>query len=174
MVQRNVSHSSDYRFLTRWDIPAPVDRVWQELMTPELWPTWWRGVERVELLRSGTGPGLGAIRRYTWKSRLPYRLTFDMETTRIEDHRLIEGHATGELAGRGRWSLQAHGETTQVEYLWEVSATKWWMRFLSPVAKPVFAWNHDVVMDWGREGLLRRLGIDGSQTPLEQRLEKSG
>jgi hypothetical protein len=111
-------------------------------------------------LKPGTGPGLGAVRRYTWKSRLPYRLSFNMETTRIEDHRLIEGHATGELAGRGCWSLDHADGVTRVEYVWEVATTKLWMRVLSPVARPVFAWNHDVVMDWGREGLMKRLGVE--------------
>jgi hypothetical protein len=27
------------------------------------------------------------------------------------------------------------------------------MRLIAPVAPPVFAWNHNVVMDWGRQGL---------------------
>jgi uncharacterized protein YndB with AHSA1/START domain len=151
---------SDYRFVTRWTIPAPIDRVWRELMTPDEWPTWWRGVERVELLRPGTGLGVGALRRYTWKSRLPYRLSFTMETTRIDELRTIEGEATGELQGRGRWSLDFSDGQTRVEYVWEVETTKRWMRLLSPLARPLFAWNHDVVMEWGRVGLLRRLGLE--------------
>jgi hypothetical protein len=32
------------------------------------------------------------------------------------------------------------------------------MNLLAPIAKPVFAWNHDVVMRQGGEGLARRLG----------------
>lgn len=148
---------ANYRFVTRWDIPTTIDRVWRELMTPDEWPTWWRGVEKVELLRPGEGPGIGAVRRYTWKSRLPYRLSFTMETTRIEDQRLIEGRATGELEGRGCWSLASDNGVTHVEYVWEVATTKLWMRLLNPIARPLFAWNHDVVMNWGREGLLRRL-----------------
>lgn len=151
---------SEYRFVTRWTIPAPIDRVWRELMTPDEWPTWWRGVERVELLRPGTGLGVGALRRYTWKSRLPYRLSFTMETTRIDELRTIEGEATGELQGRGRWSLDFSDGQTRVEYVWEVETTKRWMRLLSPLARPLFAWNHDVVMEWGRVGLLRRLGVE--------------
>ncbi len=149
--------ATNYRFTTRWRIPVPVERVWRELLTPEEWPVWWRGVERVELLRAGTGLGVGALRRYTWKSRLPYRLSFDMETVDIDEFRAIEGRATGELEGRGRWSLAPTDGATHVEYVWEVATTKWWMKALSPIARPVFAWNHDVVMDWGRQGLLRRV-----------------
>jgi hypothetical protein len=147
----------DYAFVTEWTIPAPVDHVWRELTTPDDWPTWWRGVERVEMLRPGETSGIGAVRRYTWRSRLPYRLTFVMETTRIEPCTLIEGMASGELEGRGCWQLRAAGGHTAVRYDWQVKATKAWMRFAAPIAKPLFAWNHDVVMEWGRQGLVRRV-----------------
>lgn len=150
---------SAYCFCTRWEIPAPVARVWDELMTPEQWPVWWRGVERVELLRPGRDAlGTGAVRRYTWKSRLPYRLTFTMETTTIEPQQRIAGRATGELDGYGCWTLASRDGVTLVQYDWEVAATKRWMRLLAPLARPLFEWNHDVVMEWGRQGLLRRVG----------------
>jgi hypothetical protein len=39
----------------------------------------------LDLLKAGRDQlGEGAVRRYTWKSRLPYRLTFVMETTCVE------------------------------------------------------------------------------------------
>lgn len=152
--------ASRYAFVTEWLLPAGPDRVWGELMAPEEWPTWWRGVERVELLRNGDPLGVGAIRRYTWRSRLPYRLSFDMETTRVDPGQLLEGRATGELAGRGCWRLWGEDGATRVRYEWEVQVAKAWMRLLDPVARPLFAWNHDVVMEWGRQGLVRRLAGD--------------
>jgi hypothetical protein len=33
------------------------------------------------------------------------------------------------------------------------------MNLLAPIARPLFKWNHDVVMHWGGEGLARRLGV---------------
>lgn len=148
---------SQYSFVTNWIIPAPLERVWNELMLPEQWPTWWRGVEKVELLQPGTDElGTGAVRRYTWRSRLPYRLTFVMETTRIEPQTCIEGRATGELEGAGVWRLASDGRVTQVRYDWQVEANKAWMRWLAPLARPLFEWNHDVVMQWGEIGLAAR------------------
>lgn len=148
---------AQYEFVTHWTISAPVDRVWRELMAPDEWPTWWRGVERVRLIRSGGDDDLGAIRECTWRSRLPYRLVFSFETTRVEKPRVIEGRATGELEGMGRWTLEPAGTSTRVRYDWQVRAAKPWIRWLSPIARPIFAWNHDVVMEWGREGLVRRV-----------------
>ena len=35
---------------------------------------------------------------------------------------------------------------TAVVYEWNVSTTKPWMNLLAPIARPLFAWNHDWVM----------------------------
>jgi hypothetical protein len=32
------------------------------------------------------------------------------------------------------------------------------MNYLSPIARPIFSWNHNVVMRWGGEGLAKQLG----------------
>ena len=47
-----------------------------------------------------------------------------------------------------------------VRYDWNVVTTKPWMNLLAPVARPLFKWNHDAVMNWGAEGLARRLGVE--------------
>ena len=95
----------DYRFLTTWCLEASIEPVWEAIYDSERWPEWWRGVERVVELESGDEDGLGQVGRYTWRSRLPYELTFDVRTTRVERPHLLEGEATGELAGTGRWRL---------------------------------------------------------------------
>lgn len=154
---------STYRFVTHWRFQAPLDRVWEEIYHSERWPEWWKAVESVVAVKSGDDRGVGAIRRYTWKGALPYRLRFDMRTTRVEPCTHLEGVAEGELSGCGRWHFSAQESTTRVRYDWEVDATKPWMRLLHPVLRPLFEWNHDTVMRWGEEGLVRRLG--GSTRP---------
>ncbi len=149
---------SSYRFVTRWRFEAPVEKVWDEIYHPEHWPRWWKAVKAVDLLQQGDAQGLGTVRRYTWKGALPYSLSFDMRTSRIERLSRLEGVATGELSGKGCWTFSTEGTATLVRYDWEVETTKAWMRLLSPVARPLFEWNHDMVMRWGFEGLNRRLG----------------
>jgi hypothetical protein len=48
---------------------------------------------------------------------------------------------------------------TIVRYDWNVETTKRWMNLLTPIARPLFEWNHNVVMNWGAEGLAKRLGV---------------
>ena len=64
----------------------------------------------------------------------------------------------GELEGEGRWSLRAEGERTVVRYDWQIRTTRWWMNGLAPAARPVFRWNHNVVMHQGGRGLADLLG----------------
>ena len=147
-----------YRFLTTWVLEAPIDDVWDLLYESERWPEWWRGVERVRILEPGDATRVGELARYTWRSRLPYELEFDVLTTRVERPHLVEGTATGALAGLGRWRL-FEGRGTAVTYEWNVETTERWMNALGPVARPAFRWNHDYVMRAGGVGLARRLGV---------------
>jgi hypothetical protein len=148
---------SHYAFVTDWELAAPLPAVWELIAHPLAWPAWWRGVERVEELRPGDAEGRGSVLRYTWRSRLPYRLRFDMRTTEVARHERLCGEASGELRGVGRWTFAEALGVTRVRYEWEVEATKRWMRLLAPVARPAFEWNHDVVMGWGEAGLRARL-----------------
>ena len=148
-----------YEFVTIWRVKAPVESIWNEIYHSSEWPTWWKGVESVVEVRKGDERGVGSIHRYTWKSKLPYRLSFDMQTIRIEPPRLLEGIAIGELQGRGLWQLSTEGSGTIVRYDWNVETTKRWMNLLAPIARPVFEWNHKVVMNWGAEGLGKRLRV---------------
>ena len=152
--------SQQFNLVSEWRLAAPVDRVWAELMRPDDWPQWWRAVKRVETLAEGDARGVGAIRRLTWGSALPYELTFEMRATRVEPMTVIEGRASGELDGTGRWTLTPDGNGTLVRYDWQIEVTKPWMRTLAPLLRPAFAWNHNVVMGWGYQGLRRRLGLE--------------
>jgi hypothetical protein len=152
---------ASYEFITIWKVQASQQAVWDLIFHSEQWPTWWQGVEQVEKLNEGDANHMGAVMRYTWKSKLPYRLVFDMETTHVEPITTIEGRAIGELQGHGLWTLTHENGITTARYDWNVETTKAWMNLLAPIARPFFSWNHDVVMGWGGAGLARKLG-----TPL--------
>jgi hypothetical protein len=133
--------------------------VWEAIHDSGRWPEWWRGVERVVELAPGGDDGIGQRAQHTWKSKLPYEITFEVRTTRAERPHLLEGEASGELAGTGRWRMYEGDGTTAVLYEWDVRTTRPWMNLLAPIARPIFAWNHDWVMGNGGEGLARLLGV---------------
>ncbi|MGZ5420178.1 MAG: SRPBCC family protein [Solirubrobacterales bacterium] len=151
---------AEYRFLTTWLIAAPRERVWDAIDDSERWPEWWHGVLEAEKLEEGDEAGVGRFGRYVWKSKLPYKLEFHARTTRVEEPRLLEGTVEGELAGTGRWRFFEQDGTTAVLYEWQVETTTAWMNLLTPIARPLFAVNHDFVMRNGGEGLAKLLGAE--------------
>jgi hypothetical protein len=148
-----------YTLFTAWHIDAPVEKVWAAIYSPQHWPTWWKGAVRVTELETGDDLGVGGLHRYVWRSRLPYTLAFECRVTRVDPMVALEGTASGELEGRGRWRFYRAGSTSVVHYEWQVRTTRAWMRLLSPVARPLFKWNHDVLMREGGLGLSRFLGV---------------
>ena len=151
---------ANYRFVTTWQIKAPAERVWEAIKASSEWPRWWQGVLSVSEVRPGDEKGIGAVQHYVWKSKLPYKLAFDMEVTRSEPPRVLEGRASGELEGTGLWELEEAGGVTSVRYTWAVRTTQAWMNLLAPIARPLFAWNHDFVMANGATGLAQLLGAE--------------
>lgn len=125
--------------------------MWWVLREAERWPEWWRGVQRVTVLAPDERY------RIAWRSRVPYELEFDFEVVDLDEPRCMRGVASGALTGTGHWRLYEQDGVTAVTYEWKVRTTKRWMTLLSPLARPIFDYNHDVVMRWGGEGLARRL-----------------
>ena len=148
-----------YALVTEWVLAAPIERIFDVLARPEGWPAWWPYLHSVVRVSPGSAQGIGAVWRYTWSSRLPYRLTFEMTTTASRRPELIDATASGELRGTGRWRLSRGASASRVRYEWIVTTGKRWMNELAPLLAPVFRWNHDQVMAAGGRGLARHLGV---------------
>jgi hypothetical protein len=149
---------AEYEFLTTWLLDSAREPVWEAIYDQASWPRWWRGVEEAEEIRAGAEDGVGTVSRLVWKSLLPYRVGFEVTTTRVERPHLLEADAVGELTGIGCWRLYERSGATAVLYEWNVATTKAWMNLFSPIARPAFEWNHDWVMARGGEGIARLLG----------------
>ena len=149
--------AASYRFVTTWCLDAPIERVFDAIDDAAAWPSWWKGVTRAELVEPGDENKIGRVWDFTWRSRLPYDLSFRSTVTRREPPHLLEGAADGELIGIGRWRLY-EGRGTAAVYEWNVRTARPWMNRLAPVARPAFAYNHDFVMRQGGDGLARLLG----------------
>jgi hypothetical protein len=150
---------ASYAFVTEWRLDAPIERVYEAIHDSLTWPDWWPAVTKVEEIRPPTDrTGAGAVRRYTFKGKLPYTLSFDLTVDRIERPTALGGQARGELEGRGDWALREEDGVTYVRYDWTIRTTRWWMNLLAPVARGVFKSNHDYVMQSGAKGICGLLG----------------
>ena len=94
---------AEYRFLTTWCLDAPIQSVFEAIDDAASWPQWWKGVRRADLIEPGDEHGLGRLWRFTWRSRLPYDLSFESRVTRRDRHIFSRATLTGS------WSVSAVG-----------------------------------------------------------------
>lgn len=146
-----------YRLVSCWHIAAPLSEVFDSVADSLGWPQWWYGVESVKELFAGDAQGIGSLRRYVWQGPLPYCLCFDARATRIEKPAALEATVSGDLEGIGRWEFRHEAGITMIQHEWRVYSTRRWMNILAPLVRPVFVRNHRRLMQYGAEGLTRRL-----------------
>ncbi|GAA4347596.1 SRPBCC family protein [Microbacterium rhizosphaerae] len=150
-----------YHFVTTYRLTGKATRVWDVLRDVEGWARWWPGLESVRLIRAPNGrEGVGAVHRYVVRAPVGYRFAYETEVTAIEPMRYVDAVARGELAGRGRVAMEPPaGEDVTVWIAWLVETPKRWMRVLSPIARPAFAWNHHRLMNGFGTGLASASGM---------------
>lgn len=151
---------ADYNFLTVWKFDAPLERVYNTVHNADEYHLWWKGQSKVETIKRGDALGVGAVKKFKTRSVLPYTLIYTGTVLEVEPLKKVVGTTTGELEGRGTWIFETEKEISIVKYYWVVKTNSLLMNFLTPVMKPIFEWNHDVVMRWGEEGLAKYLGCN--------------
>lgn len=144
-----------YAFCSEWDLACAIDRVRAVLDEPQVWPLFWPSLVDVERI----GPRSEGNGRFLLRWRAPggYGLVHEVVITAAGE-RVIESVSHGQLAGAGRWELEATEAGTRVRYHWHVDANRRWMAALRPVLAGYFARNHDALMAEGGAGFAAYLG----------------
>ena len=148
--------SNKYHFEDHWDVPFPIDQVWEVLSRTREFPVWWHGVYlSVDPLDEGAGPKVGARVAAVARGWLPYKLRFTIETTALEKPRLIAFKATGDFeTDESRWLLTPTGTGTHVILDWNPIVEKPVVKLLSTLLKPLFRWNHNWTMVRGQRQIV--------------------
>ena len=145
-----------YHFEDHWDVPFPIEQVWEVLSRPRDFPVWWRGVYlSTEPLDNADEPRVGARVAAVARGWLPYKLRFTIETTALDKPRLIAFKASGDFeTDDSRWILTPNAKGTHVVLDWNPIVEKPVIKLLSPLLKPLFAWNHKWTMVRGQRQII--------------------
>src|SRR5438477_7965360 len=139
--------ANEYVFVTRWRVEASIEDVSEILDDAEGLARWWPSVYlEVKKLPDGL------IDLYT-KGWLPYTLRWRFRVTESHRPHGFSLEASGDLVGRGAWTLTQDGSYVDVVYDWRIRADKPLLRRLSFIFKPLFAANHSWAMARGEESL---------------------
>ncbi len=150
--------ANEYAFLTEWNVNASQEMVYEILKEGKDYPRWWPDVYlKADFEPSGRLDNVGDRVIFFTNGWLPYRLRWTAEVVRHERPQTIEINAYGDFVGRGVWSLKSEGEGTHIAFDWRLRADKPLLRWLSPIFKPIFKWNHHWAMARGYESLCREI-----------------
>jgi Polyketide cyclase / dehydrase and lipid transport len=141
----------DYLFIDEWDVDAPQDAVFHALADAGTYPDWWRPVY-IDVESDGP-PQIGCVTQQHFKGRLPYTLRTRSEIVRYEPPNTFEVDVVGDLTGKGVWHLTPRDGKVHIRFDWRVIADRPLLRYLTPVLRPVFRWNHNWSVKRAIEGL---------------------
>ncbi len=149
--------ATEYRFVTRWRVPGTCEAVYAILedvpRVARFWPQLYRTAAVTE---PGDGVRGKTVAAET-KGFLPYVIHWNFRVTDSDRPHGFAIEAWGDLVGSGRWTFVQDGTDVDVTYHWSVRSEKPLLKRLSFLLRPLFALNHNWVMDRGRDGLLREL-----------------
>jgi uncharacterized protein YndB with AHSA1/START domain len=160
--------TTQYHFVSEYVFRGDPESLWRALGDVEAWPSWWPWLKRVERLRDGIGvEHVGAAYRSTVRAPAGYGFVYSATVVDVERLRRIDLHVAGDIVGRGRFLVGTlpSGELT-LSFTWLVSTTKRWMSAVAPMARPMFAWNHDRMMKAFGVGLAEAAGLELRSTRL--------
>lgn len=151
--------SNVFRFDEQWDIPGfSPETVYEVLADAELLPVWWGEVyKEIEPLNDLGKGKVGARARACARGALPYELNFIIEAAELVPGKLVVVKTYGDFDGIWRAELAPAGNGTRVKLIWQVIVERPILKFLAPLLRPAFAWNHRWTTPRGEAGLRKYL-----------------
>lgn len=146
-----------YEMTSRWEINASREQMWDvfdELLASSDPLPWWTSLKVVS--NDGTTMVLKA------RSPVGYTLRFrvhDLVATRPD---LLTYASDGDLRGSGSTTFRSVSTNAcSLEFQWNVSVDRAWMRATSLVLRPIFVLGHDLLMAQGEKNLNKWLATRG-------------
>jgi uncharacterized protein YndB with AHSA1/START domain len=131
-----------YRFLARWVVAAPIERVYDAIGDVLGYERWW--TDFVLRAKGDEGPPApGNRNELLVKSYLPYKVNFALEVIEAERPRRIRSRLSKDFDGTGEWVLEETADATVATLDWRPSVNHALVRHLTPALRPLFRSNHN-------------------------------
>jgi hypothetical protein len=142
--------NSDYQFVTCWRVSGSISKVYDVLRHGGRYSEWWPAY----LVSKEIPPNRVEV---VVQAKFPYKVKFVTELVAENRPHGFEIRSTGDLEGKGVWKFREVDGKTEVTFHWDVKGNKPLIRWLSPILRPFFEWNHDWVMKQGGRALRTNL-----------------
>ncbi|MGB8352014.1 MAG: SRPBCC family protein [Gaiella sp.] len=91
----------------------------------------------------------GKRARLLTRGRLPYRLRWELTCVEAVAPARLVSRIEGDFVGEGVWTISPAEAGTRAVLEWNIEVRKGLVRRLTPVLRPLFAWNHGWAMARG-------------------------
>ena len=155
--------AKEYVFNDEWDVDAPQATVFRALADARTYPEWWKPVYRSVVTRGEVAvyievegdcePAIGCQTKQHFKGRLPYTLRTTSELVAYNPPNSFAVKVVGDLTGSGQWTLTPRDGKVHVRFDWTVFADRPLLRYLTPIFRPIFRYNHNWSVKRAIEGL---------------------
>ena len=136
--------AAEYVFVDEWDVAAPRERVFDALADARTYPDWWTPIYKE--VRGDGPPEVGRTTTQRFSAKLPYTLETRSTIVAMNRPDSFEVDVVGDLRGHGTWTFEERDGRVHVRFDWRVFADRALLRFLTPVLRPLFRWNHNVAI----------------------------
>jgi uncharacterized protein YndB with AHSA1/START domain len=144
---------NEYRFVDRWLVPAPVEEAYDAIGNTLAYPTWW-GATFLAVEGDAGPPQPGRHAKILSRGKLPYKLRWEAEIDAADAPHGFSFTMHGDFVGSGAWAFEpAGGGETAATFTFAPRVEKPVVKQLSPLLKPLFAWNHRWAMEHGQRGI---------------------
>jgi uncharacterized protein YndB with AHSA1/START domain len=147
-----------YRFIDRWVVCAPIDRVYDTIGNVLAYQRWWTDL----VIRATGDDGRPAPRKRNEllvKAYLPYKVNFGLEVIEADRPRRILARLSKDFDGTGEWTLNETAEATVATLDWRPTVNRALIRYLTPALRPLFRSNHAWAMRHGERQIREYLGV---------------
>ncbi len=165
-----MSDLNAYHYLTTWRVEGTTGEVADVLRDPLDLVRWWPAVcLGAEELEGPDHRGLGQRVRLRTGSWLPYTLQWECVVTESRYPERFGFEATGDVCGRGLWTLVQDGAHVNATFDWTIRVEKPMLQALAPLMRPLLDANHRWAMAQGEQSLRLELLRRRASTPVARR-----
>jgi hypothetical protein len=129
----------------RHSFDASPDELWAAMAQVDRYQDWWPWLRRFD----ATALSAGDVWTATVQPPLPYRLTFDLLITEVEQPSVIAVDVTGDIEGSARLEVTGSTLGSELHFISELTPTNRVLRTVAQVAAPIAGYGHEWVLDNG-------------------------
>ena len=146
---------SDYHLLTRWELEASPQEVFDLIADASSYPRWWPSVFlEARVLEPGDERGAGRlveVRTATFLL-LSLRWRYRVAASHVPERMAVE--TSGDLEGLGLWTFEGRGKSTSVRFSWRGRVKRAPFRQLPALFRPLARACNRWAMERGFTSLL--------------------